>query len=176
MSLRLPLRPLPPLTPSGLDYTGNICLWSNVETAIGLVAGSLPSLRRLVMAKVGRSQGASGHGGAGGGGSLGPEAPLGLVTFGGSSAPGLPGRKRGTFRNPTDGGVSVAAVHARGDGDWRRLKDDGSSASSRAGPLDDDKADAALGRLPAHGGIRADYTYDVDISRSPDATDSVFRV
>lgn len=123
------------------------------------------------MTKVGRSQGGSGHAG-GGAGSAGAEAPLGLVTFGGSTPlPGAGNRRRGTFRNPTDGGVSVAAVHARGDGDWRRLKDDGSSASS--GP--DDKDDLHGGPAPL-GGIRADYSYDVDISRSPDAVDGVFRV
>ena len=129
------------------------------------MAGSLPSLRRLIMHRVRASQAGSGASGSGV-----PDTPLGLVTFGGSTpmpGGGPAGRKRSTFRNPTDGGVSVAAVHARGDGDWRRLQDDGSSSAS-SGP--DDKDEPALGR------IRADYTYDVDISPSPHATASVFRV
>lgn len=100
------------------------------------MAGSLPSLRRLVLSHVKKtSTNTSGMN----------TVPLGLVTFGGSTPTGGRRSRNRNFRNPTDGGVSVATVHARGDGDWRRLGDD----SDRDGSLK---------------GIRADYTYQVEMS------------
>lgn len=33
---------------TGLDNVGNIVLWSTLESGIGIIAGSLPSLRKLV--------------------------------------------------------------------------------------------------------------------------------
>lgn len=35
--------------PSLPDHACNITIWSNVETAVGLIAGSLPALRQMVM-------------------------------------------------------------------------------------------------------------------------------
>ncbi|KAK8061690.1 hypothetical protein PG994_008056 [Apiospora phragmitis] len=125
-------------------HVGNIVLWSNVESAIGLVAGSLPSLRRLIMAKVKKP---SSQEGASNGYSDNAHKPVGLVTFGGTGA-GVGRSKKGTFRNPTDLGHTVATVHAQGDGDWRRLRDSSSDKESLRG-------------------IRADYTYEVELTQSP---------
>ncbi|KAK7985729.1 hypothetical protein PG996_005034 [Apiospora saccharicola] len=127
-------------------HVGNIVLWSNVESAIGLVAGSLPSLRRLIAAKVKKSHSQEG---ASNGFNNGSSTPVGLVTFGGTPLTGgANGRKKSTFRNPTDLGHTVATVHAQGDGDWRRLRDSSSDKESM------------------HG-IRADYTYEVELTQSP---------
>lgn len=119
-----------------IAHVGYIVLWSNVESAIGLIAGSLPSLRRLIVTHVKKSSGKDS--------TLNPQ-PLGLVTFG--SVPLTGGRSRNrTFKSNTEGGVSVATVHAHGDGDWKRLRDD----SDMEGSL---------------GGIRAEYSYEVEMSR-----------
>ncbi|KAK6821291.1 hypothetical protein PG990_013314 [Apiospora arundinis] len=131
-------------------HVGNIVLWSNVESAIGLVAGSLPSLRRLILAKVKKSSSAESNNMYHNGGA---NTPVGLVTFGGTPLTGGGGvgggrSKKGTFRNPTDMGHSVATVHASGDGDWRRLRDSSSDKESMQG-------------------IRADYTYEVELTQSP---------
>ncbi|KAK8074506.1 hypothetical protein PG997_009169 [Apiospora hydei] len=126
-------------------HVGNIVLWSNVESAIGLVAGSLPSLRRLILAKVKKS---SSQESASNGYSHGANTPVGLVTFGGTPLTGAGGRKKSAFRNPTDLGNTVTTVHAQGDGDWRRLRDSSSDKES------------------LHG-IRADYTYEVELTQSP---------
>jgi hypothetical protein len=125
---------------STLDHVGNIVLWSNVESAIGLVAGSMPSLRRLILSRVQRQP--TDHSGLN-------QKPHDLVTFG--STPMNNGRKsrNRTFRNPTDGGVSTATVHAHGDGDWRRLKDESGGEESIQG-------------------IRTHYTYEVAMSSRDD--------
>ncbi|KAH8661972.1 hypothetical protein BX600DRAFT_437403 [Xylariales sp. PMI_506] len=117
-------------------HIGNIVLWSNVETAIGLVAGSLPSLRRLIMSKVKKNSSENSTN----------QKPMGLVTFGGS-LPNTDRRSRNrTFKNNTDLGVTVATVHAHGDGDWKRLHDDSDQSESMTG-------------------IRAEYTYEVEMSK-----------
>lgn len=33
------------------DHAANITIWSNVETAVGLIAGSLPALRQLIVSR-----------------------------------------------------------------------------------------------------------------------------
>lgn len=113
-------------------------LWSNVESAIGLVAGSLPSLRRLIVSKVHRTSGKDS--------TLNPQ-PLGLVTFGNTPVVTGGGRSRNrTYKSNTEGGVTIATVHAHGDGDWKRLRDDSDREESLRG-------------------IRAEYTYEVEMSR-----------
>lgn len=145
------------LTPCPLnaDHVGNIVLWSNVESAIGLVAGSLPSLRRLIVSKIKKSSSAGESNNNVYHNSGGHNTPVGLVTFGGTGAVanhkggGSTRKKTGSsFRNPTDVGHTVATVHASGDGDWRRLHDDSSDKESLRG-------------------IRADYTYEVELTQSP---------
>ncbi|KAK9414740.1 hypothetical protein SUNI508_10858 [Seiridium unicorne] len=126
-----------------IGHVGHIALWSNVESAIGLIAGSLPSLRRLIVAKVKKSSGK--------GSTLDPQ-PLGLVTFGGTPLTGAgAGKSRNrTFKSNTEGGVTVATVHAHGDGDWKRLRDDSDREESLRG-------------------IRAEYTYEVEMSGRPES-------
>jgi hypothetical protein len=126
-----------------VSHVANIVLWSNVESSIGLMAGSLPSLRRLVMRKVQKSSG----------NSSGPfqDNPVSLVTFGGTAMPaGHPQQRKGcrerAFKSNTEGGVSIATVHARSNDNWKRLPDDSDKDES------------------VHG-IRAEYSYEVELSR-----------
>lgn len=128
-------------------HVANIVLWSNIESAIGLVAGSIPSLRRLIMGRVHKSSAQSS-------GEL--HQPVSLVTFGGTPAGGKPhqrkSRRERTFKTNTDHGVSIATVHARGgdSNNWRRLHDDS------------DKSESIRG-------IRAEYTYEVELSRAAES-------
>jgi hypothetical protein len=128
-----------------LVHVGNIVLWSNVETTIGLVLGSLPALRRVFRYHA-EKQASTGKGS-----SLNArkDSSFGLTTFGGTpSTNRRPANK--SFRNPSDVGVSITTIHTRGDGgDWKRLQDE---------TFENDK-------LP---GIRAEYTYNVELSRDPD--------
>jgi len=70
----------------------------------------------------------------------------------------MSGRKGGnrSYRNPTDLGISMATVQSRGDGDWSRLQDESF-----------DKEDVENLK-----GIRADYTYEVDLSPTPNHLDT----
>ncbi len=109
-------------------------LWSNIETAIGLVAGSIPVLQKLIMGYTKKPN-------CSGGGDV-PHIIPGLVTFG-SSPLAAKSRSQRVFHNPTDTGFSVASVHAsRRSHEWERLEDDSSGS-----------------------GIRADFTYEVELSR-----------
>ncbi|QDS69319.1 hypothetical protein FKW77_003268 [Venturia effusa] len=84
-------------------WTGFIVLYSNVESAIGLIASSIPSMRRLFV-------------------SVKPASRLNgeLVTFG--SEP----RRTKVFTNPTDQGVSFATVRSSGRGEAWTMIDDAS--------------------------------------------------
>jgi hypothetical protein len=97
------------------DWTGYIVLLSNVESAIGLISSSIPSMNKFTYRKT----------------NLAHKPPPGLkperkslVTFG--SAPVRPKRSSKRFLNPTDQGTSFASVHA---GDWARLQDQESDTS-----------------------------------------------
>ncbi|KAI1103719.1 hypothetical protein F4804DRAFT_218659 [Jackrogersella minutella] len=108
-------------------WSARFILWSNIENAIGLIAGSVPVLQRLIVRRLKKK-----------GSAATPNTP-GLVTFG--SAP-VRFRSKRVFSNPTDIGFSVATVHStHHPGDWQRLADDSSSQC-----------------------IRADYTYEVELS------------
>lgn len=90
-------------------WTGYIVFLSNIESAVGLIASSVPPMRKLFRGKPAEaSSGAT------------PDHKS-LVTFG--SAPVRADKK---FRNPTDQGMSFTSVHA---GDWTRLHDRDSDAS-----------------------------------------------
>jgi hypothetical protein len=65
------------------------------------------------------------------------------------------------FRNPTDTGLSFATVHAKGD--WERLQD----GDSDKGNLLEDNAESKRG-------IRADYTYSVELSQDPKHQERAF--
>ncbi|KAI2627743.1 hypothetical protein GGR54DRAFT_430179 [Hypoxylon sp. NC1633] len=93
-----------------LYWMGYVILWSNVETGIGLMAGSAPVLQKVILSHARKSTAHST-----------PNVP-GLVTFG--SVPVKYGRHRGAFRNPTDTGFTVASVHAsRRSREWECLED-----------------------------------------------------
>ncbi|ROW07791.1 hypothetical protein VMCG_03345 [Cytospora schulzeri] len=91
-------------------WTGYIVFLSNIESAVGLIASSVPPMRKLFKGKPAES-------------SSGAHTPdhKSLVTFG--SAPVRPDKR---FRNPTDQGMSFTSVHA---GDWTRLHDRDSDTS-----------------------------------------------
>lgn len=85
-----------------------------------------------------------------------------LVTIGGGgSAFNSRARlARGVFSNPTDRGVSLATVQAKGgsDGDWEQLND----GEEDELPLSPSQAGKKGGPRPFKG-IRADYTYSVEL-------------
>lgn len=116
-------------------------LCSNIETGIGCIASSVPSLRHFFR---GANDGSSGPSNKRSG------TGTRLVTVGGSRQQ----RKlRDSFRNPTDLGFSLSTVHhGRGD-DWERL--DGDSDKSDA-PIDPKR-------------IYAERSYAVDIESHPEA-------
>lgn len=76
---------------------GNIVLWSNVESAIGLIAGSLPSLRRLILAHAKKASSSTGESNKVHHHSGDANTPVGLVTFGGTPLAG--GRRRHAQEN-----------------------------------------------------------------------------
>ncbi|KAJ0382904.1 hypothetical protein COL922a_011583, partial [Colletotrichum nupharicola] len=98
-----------------VNHIGNIPLWSNVETAIGLIAGSLPALRQFVMRH--RAPRATTRGTEG---SIGLQPPsAGLVTIGGSGGTSkIRGRK---------GMKSNFEIDEADQGDWTRLEEDNGS-------------------------------------------------
>ncbi|KAL2882788.1 hypothetical protein SGCOL_002000 [Colletotrichum sp. CLE4] len=128
-------------------WVAHTVLCSNIETGIGCIASSVPSLRRFIARTRGESEKTNPSGSG---------TKTGLFTIG--SKP-LEPRSRDRFRNPTDVGFSLATVHGRGDETWERLQDG-----------DSDKGDL----LPSDqkGGIHAQYTYQVDIEMSHDMRDS----
>lgn len=118
------------------------------------MASSFPSLRRFYRRLQNKE--------VGGDGGLTPNTDD-IITFGagGSSKDGL-GRgsrsARNGFRNPTDVGISLATVQGRSHKDnWERLHDG-----------DSDKSD--LLRLGSVKGIRAQYTYTVEIEEDTDGS------
>ncbi|WYZ34043.1 hypothetical protein EsH8_I_000319 [Colletotrichum jinshuiense] len=118
-------------------HIGNIPLWSNVETAVGLVAGSLPALRQLFS-----HQRASRSATRGTEGSLGLNpVSAGLVTIGGSGAVSKSKVRKGLKSNYED--------DEAGQGDWTRLDEDNGSDKDSTVPI---------------RGIRKDMTYEVEMS------------
>lgn len=137
-----------------LDHVGNIVLWSNVETAIGLIAGSIPSLRLLIVRNIQPSK----YGNSSGPNSGQKSRDRGLVTIGGSAPMSNNGTRKGrSFKNPTDTGVSVTNVYAHGEGDWERLSDSSSQRQLKDTMIEERNI----------GGIRADYTFEVELSDRP---------
>lgn len=141
-----------------LDFwTGHIVLLSNLESAIGCIASSAPTFR-----KFGRRRGHhsnklhSSQDGGPGQPRCHPPQKGSLITFG-----SLPVRNYSSskmFRNPTDQGVSFASVQAGGGGGgtWNRLPD--GTDTSDGSREDGDEEEASF------EGIRAEYTYEVELS------------
>ncbi|KAI1847117.1 hypothetical protein JX266_006992 [Neoarthrinium moseri] len=128
-------------------WVGHIVLFSTIETAIACIASSVPMIRLFFVRT--RAPGLSG--------GKSPEpfnASSSIITFGSMPLDRV-GKSKGMFRNPTDQGRSYASVHAKGD--WERLQD----AASDKDLLEDH------GSSKQAKGIRADYTYSVELSHSP---------
>lgn len=126
-----------------IDHLGNYVIWSNIETFIGLVAGSLPSLRRLI---VSRQQELSGSSKSRCANVPRESSHAGLVNF--SNRPTSARHGLARFNNPTDQGVSVATV--QGGREWNQLEDG-----------ECEKIDLEQGHT-----IRADYTFSVETIES----------
>lgn len=124
-------------------WTGYIVLLSNIESAIGLITSSVPALRKLKGILLGSKST--------------PEPasnkPKSLVTFGSLPVRNNQPASAMRFRNPTDQGVSFSTVHA---GDWTRLGDGDSDADS-----------SARDREANVEGIRAEYSYQVELTSLP---------
>lgn len=117
-------------------------LCSNIETGIGCIASSVPSLRHFFRRNKDGSSGPSNK--RSGTGTQ-------LVTVGGSRQQR---RIRDSFRNPTDIGFSLSTVHhGRAEDNWERL--DGDSDKSDA-PIDPKR-------------IYAERSYAVDIESDSEA-------
>ncbi|CRK24752.1 hypothetical protein BN1723_013378 [Verticillium longisporum] len=128
-------------------WVGHTVLCSNIETGIGCVASSIPSLRRLIMRRRGLEDSTQHSGRATAG-------DVSLFTFGNSKK--TPGASRDRFRNPTDVGFSLTTVQGLGDDNWERLQDG-----------DSDKGDLLSADREGAKGIRAHYTYAVEYDQSP---------
>ncbi|KAJ0310437.1 hypothetical protein COL516b_002239 [Colletotrichum fioriniae] len=114
-------------------HIANIPLWSNIETAIGFIAGSLPALRQFFMHR--RSPRPTTLGQTDVSHGLHPGS-VGLVTIGGSGVTSKSKIRKGT--NYEDDGA--------GQGDWTRLDEDSVSEKGSTAPV---------------RGIRKDMTFEV---------------
>ncbi|CCF34390.1 hypothetical protein CH063_01132 [Colletotrichum higginsianum] len=118
-------------------HIANIPLWSNIETAVGLVAGSLPALRQLFMRDSTKAASTRGTDGSGG---LHP-ASAGLVTIGGSGGTSKSKNRKGLKSN--------FEIDEAAKGDWTRLDEDSVSDKDSTVPI---------------RGIRRDMTFEVEMS------------
>ncbi|UPX11605.1 uncharacterized protein EKO05_0002202 [Ascochyta rabiei] len=123
-------------------WVAHTMLYSNIETGIGCIASSVPSLRHFFRRNDDGSSGPSNK--RSGTGTQ-------LITVGGSNQQ----RKlRDSFRNPTDIGFSLSTVHhGRAEDNWERL--DGDSDKSDA-PTDPKR-------------IYAERSYAVDVESDSEA-------
>lgn len=100
---------------SCIDNVANIVVWSIVECGIGIISGSLPSLRSLLKAWLEKSS----NGGSYGNDTypLGQSGPRGRGTNGGSIKMG--------YLSSRGGGYSTkVSAPPRTDGTWVELSDD----------------------------------------------------
>lgn len=131
-------------------YIGYIVLFSNIESGIGCVATSLPAIRRLYMRLANKENSVDGSEDA--------TPPKGsaaktLVTIGG-------GGSAFNSRARLARGVSLVTVQAKGgsDGDWEQFND----GEEDEMPLSPSRAGKKGTSRPLKG-IRADYTYSVEL-------------
>ncbi|KAI2635795.1 hypothetical protein GGS26DRAFT_550468 [Hypomontagnella submonticulosa] len=108
------------ITEEQLYWMGMAALWSNMEIAIVLIAGSIPVLQKLMMRCL------TCHKAVG----VSPN-PTGFVTFG--SVPVRPRINRGGLNNPTDASFNISAMNATpSPHPWERLEDDTSARFLRS--------------------------------------------
>lgn len=99
-----------------LDHMGFVIVLSVAECGIGLIAGSLPMLRRLVHSWLGKDDT-----------KVSAPTPNSNITFGGTGPSGKNSRAR--FQNPTDTGISRVTIKTgRPSRDWEQLDDSISSS------------------------------------------------
>lgn len=107
------------------DYIGFIVLLSCLETGIGCIAASLPSMRRFYIQARGLHTESSAFDSS-------PRAKS-LITIGGGGGGGGGGNAgRGSnrvFSNPTDRGTTTTFING-GAGDWERLYDEDTKRGS----------------------------------------------
>lgn len=118
-----------------LDHIGNIPLWSNVETAIGLILGSVPALHQFFGRH--RKPKSSTHE------SDGLHPSLGLVTIGGTDM-AAKSKERKTTKS------SNYEADENGQGDWTRLDEDTASDKESTVPI---------------RGIRKDVSFEMDANK-----------
>ncbi|KXH60997.1 hypothetical protein CSAL01_06673 [Colletotrichum salicis] len=114
-------------------HIASIPLWSNVETAIGFIAGSLPALRQFFLHR--RSPRPTTLGQTDASHGLHPGS-VGLVTIGGSGVTSKSKIRKGTNYEDDEAG----------QGDWTRLDEDSVSEKGSTAPV---------------RGIRKDMTFEV---------------
>ncbi|KAH7363287.1 hypothetical protein B0T11DRAFT_329275 [Plectosphaerella cucumerina] len=126
-------------------HIANIPLWSNIETAVGLIAGSLPALRQLVMRRHSSTK-ATGNSGTDNTRGLNPAASAGLVTIGGSGA-AIRSKDRKALK-------SVYDIDEAEEGDWTRLDEDNNSDKESTVPIRGIRKDTTfeMSALPVKGG------------------------
>lgn len=133
-----------------------IVLCSHIETGIGLIAPSLPHLRRLWMIHK-----------SGGGQETQPPNTDDIVTIG--RFPRSRTRRFATdsFKNPTDVGISLTTIQANADGTktWR-----GTNVDHHDGGLDDD---GKLLERREGGGIETVHSYTVEYEHEWDGDSSI---
>ncbi|KAH6686451.1 hypothetical protein F5X68DRAFT_240762 [Plectosphaerella plurivora] len=106
-------------------HIANIPLWSNIETAVGLIAGSLPALRQFIVRRsTPKPTAVSGTDNTHG---LNPAASAGLVTIGGSGA-AVASRNRKAVKSAYD-------IDEAEQGDWTRLDEDANSDKDSTVPI-----------------------------------------
>ena len=141
------------------DWCAMIVFCSIIESSIGIIASSFPSVRRFVRRLRNNGTDPTEN-------NYQPNTDD-IITFGGGGGSGGASSKhqgrgsktsRSAFHNPTDKGISLTTVKGRTHGEsWERLNDG-----------DSDKRD--LLRRESVKGIRALYTYTVEVEEDTDGS------
>ncbi|KAJ1328257.1 hypothetical protein MN608_07593 [Microdochium nivale] len=127
-------------------YIGHIVFLSCIELAVGCIAASLPSIRRLYKEYAGSKTQTFGS----------SENSKGLVTIGGSGMPRARADRSRThrvFSNPSDRGTTTTNINS-GEGSWERLHDAEAPSAERV-------PNPELQNPPGH--IKTVYTYSVEM-------------
>ena len=104
------LRPLPLLIYKS-DNVANIVVWSIVESGIGIMAGSLPSLRKLVSSRFHFDSSSN-------------NSPAQITPFSGTNRAIITSNSAPAPRKPNKAGASALG---EGEGEWEQLDDAASS-------------------------------------------------
>lgn len=129
-----------------------IVLCSHIETGIGLIAPSLPHLRRLVMLQKAKARQDAPRP---------PPSTDDIVTIGRLPRSRTYRLALGFFRNPTDVGINLTTIQAKAEGSqaWKSTRGDASD-------------DGELLERHDGKGIRTDYSYAVEFEPESDKESS----